>query len=206
MVDVTVTDPNGTSPISQPADQYTYVASPIIAAVSPSAGSVNGGQTVTITGTGLANASSVNFGYFPATIDSDTGSQLVVTSPSDNPGTVDITVFTAGGTSAISQPADQFTYLPTPQIASVSPPVESNFGGNQVAITGTGLAERHGGGLRRQPRPRLSAIPDNQGVDTIVAISPAATGEATGYVDVTVTTPAGMGQYRVSLITSSLRR
>ncbi len=189
MVDVTVTDPNGTSPISQPADQYTYVAAPIIAAVSPSAGSVNGGQTVTITGTGLANASSVNFGYFPATIDSQHRQPACRYQPQRQSSHCLYHVTTASRTSAISQPTYQFTYLPTPQITSVSPPSLSISSCNQVAITHTSLTARHSVYFFYKPLVLSSAIPDNQSAHTIVAISPAATSEATSYVDVTVTTP-----------------
>ena len=45
------------------------------------AGPLAGGTTVTITGTGLANATAVKFGTIAATIVSDTATQIVATSP-----------------------------------------------------------------------------------------------------------------------------
>ena len=60
-VDVTVTDPQGTSGTSA-ADVFTYVAAPTVASVAPTTGSSNGGTVVTITGTNLANATEVSFG------------------------------------------------------------------------------------------------------------------------------------------------
>jgi hypothetical protein len=117
-VDVTVTTPGGTSATS-PADQFTYQgatapAVPVVTGVNPSNGALAGGDTVTVTGTGLLNASGVTFG--PAgggsnlNVAGDT--QLTVTSPAATAsGPVDVTVTTPGGTSATS-PADQFTYQP----------------------------------------------------------------------------------------------
>jgi hypothetical protein len=70
---------------------------------------------VTITGANLANASRVNFGSAAAAITSDTDGQITVTSPAGSAGTVDVTVTTPGGTSAITQ-ADQFAYQPPPAV------------------------------------------------------------------------------------------
>ncbi len=63
------------------------------------------------TGTNLASATAVDFGKTAAKIVSDTATQIVVTSPAGT-GTVDVTVTTAGGTSATSA-ADKFTYTAT---------------------------------------------------------------------------------------------
>ena len=109
-VDITVVTPNGTSATTM-ADQFTYVAPPVVTGVSPSSGSVSGGTTVTITGTGFTTVTAVSFGMYGAytfTVVSDTC--IMVTSPTAfYTGTVDITVVNAAGTSATSS-ADQFTY------------------------------------------------------------------------------------------------
>ena len=112
-VDVTVTTPGGTSAITQPADQFTYLGPPEVTGISPAGGNAAGGDTVTITGTGFTGASAVSFGSAAATIQpGGSDAQLTVTSPAANvSGTVDVTVTTPGGTSAITQPADQFTYI-----------------------------------------------------------------------------------------------
>ena len=89
-----------------------------------------------ITGSGFVAPLAVNFGSVPATditITSDT--QLTVNSPPSSPGTVDITVTTAGGTSG----SDQFTYRAAPGVASVTPSRGSVAGGNTITITGTGF-------------------------------------------------------------------
>jgi hypothetical protein len=68
--------------------------------VSPRHGASSGGSTVTVTGTGLAEATAVNFGTVLARkVVDDTPTQITAVSPAGT-GTVDITVTTAAGTSA----------------------------------------------------------------------------------------------------------
>ncbi len=110
-VDITVTTPNGTSTTS-PTDQFTYIPLPLVPTVTkihPTHGTHRGGTTVRITGTNFTGATAVNFGTQPAqSFIVDSSTKITAVSP---PGTgiVDITVTTAGGTSAISL-ADKFTY------------------------------------------------------------------------------------------------
>ena len=88
---------------------YNYLAVPALTSLTPSSGPAAGGETVTITGTGLAYVRAVNFGSNPA-------SNLIVISPKEiqvtappGSGTVDVRVRTAGGTTTIV-PADRYTY------------------------------------------------------------------------------------------------
>ena len=87
------------------------MAAPVVTGVSPASGLMAGGETVTVTGSGFTNATKVSFGTVTTTnltVASDT--QLTVPSPAaTTSGTVDVTVTTPAGTSAISA-ADQFTY------------------------------------------------------------------------------------------------
>jgi hypothetical protein len=112
VVHVTVTTPGGTSAATG-ADQFTYSAPsqpPVVTGVTPNVGPTAGGTAVTISGTNLGGATSVHFGTVTASITSNTDTQIMVTSPTAAaPGVVDVTVTTAGGTSAVS-PADQFNY------------------------------------------------------------------------------------------------
>jgi uncharacterized repeat protein (TIGR01451 family) len=80
-----------------------------VTSISPQAGTIAGGTTVTITGTNLANATAVWFGTTAGQIISDTATQIVVVSPAHAAGTVDVVVSSAAGNSATSA-ADQFTY------------------------------------------------------------------------------------------------
>ena len=130
MVDVTVTTPDGKSPISS-ADRFSYA--PVVTGISPIAGALAGGTSVTITGAGFTGATAVDFGTVAATaftFVSDT--QITATSPAGT-GMVDVTVTTPEGTSAAS-PADQFSYGPV--VTGISPTAGPTAGGTSVTITG----------------------------------------------------------------------
>ncbi len=100
---------------------YEYQPPPTVSQVTPSVGPVAGGTEVTITGTDLAFASAVDFGNDTVTsFLSDTNGQIVMDSPAAAAGPVDVTVVTAGGTSATS-PADQFTYDDGPTLTAIKP-------------------------------------------------------------------------------------
>jgi hypothetical protein len=141
-VDVTVTTPGGTSATST-ADHFIYqVLAPTVTGLTPATGSTGGGNTITIIGTNLTGATGVSFGGTPAAsfhINSPTS--ITAITPVHSAGAFDVTVTTAGGTSAVST-ADRFTFqaiLPT--ITSVSPASGSTAGGASITITGTGLGD-----------------------------------------------------------------
>jgi hypothetical protein len=90
--------------------QFVYFGPPSITGISPTVGPTVGGTRVTVTGTGLIFATAVNFGAVAGTIVSNTDTQVVVTSPAQGAGVVEVTVTTAGGTSALT-PADRYTYV-----------------------------------------------------------------------------------------------
>jgi autotransporter-associated beta strand protein len=198
-VDVSVTTPAGTSdPV--PADQFTYGVFPAVTGISPTSGSTLGGTAVTITGAGLGAADQVEFNGMPAeafTINAD-GSLTAIT-PNMNAGEVDITVITPLGNSATSS-ADQFTFVPPPVIASplLSPPSGTVYGGTPVTIVGTNLAGATAVDFGSTPATILSNT-DNQGVDTLLVLSPEAANDSPTFVYVTVTTPYGTsGAYSAS--------
>ena len=90
-------------------------AAPVVTGLSLTSGGVDGGTTVTVTGTGFTGANKVQFGAIDATsmtFVSDT--QIIAKSPPAAAGTVDVTVTTPAGTSAPTL-ADKFTYQPSPQ-------------------------------------------------------------------------------------------
>ncbi len=193
-VHVLVTTPVGTSDPNN-FDQFTYSDFPSVASVGPPTGSTDGTTQVTITGIGLANATEVTFGGFGTayTFVSDTYVQIMVDAPATlDTGTVDVTVTTPLGTSAVNPPDDQFTYVAPPAITSLSPdsgPVDT---GTQVTITGTALAGATEVDFGSNPVAEIVSNTDNQGIDTLVVLCTAATGDAPGPVDVSVTTPYGV--------------
>ncbi len=96
---------------------------PVLTSVNTMVGPASGGTQVTIVGTNLAGATSVDFGKVAATINSDTATQIICTSPAEAAGTVNITVTTSAGTSALSA-ADEFTYVAAatgPQLVAIIP-------------------------------------------------------------------------------------
>lgn len=103
-----------TTSASSPAgtgNHFTYLPVPVISAVSPASGAQTGGTTVTINGSGFTGATEVSFGS-SMTTDFTVWSTTEITTfaPPGSTGTVDVTVSTPGGTSAVNQ-ADQFTYF-----------------------------------------------------------------------------------------------
>ena len=183
-VDVTVVTLGGTTATS-PADQFTYLAAPTIISISPTAGPEAGGTAVTIVGTGLADATEVDFGGVATagfTLNPD--GTITATSPDLSlVGAVDVTVVSPEGTSVLSS-VDQFTYQATPTVTSVSPSLGNTLGGDIVTIVGSNLD----GALAvdfGQNAGRM-IIFDSPG--EIQVVSPAG---VAGSVDVTVVGPGG---------------
>ena len=85
---------------------------PVVSGVSPIFGPMAGGTWVTVTGQHLGEATAVRFGTVAGTklaVLSDT--QVRILAPAHQPGPVDITVVTPGGTSPTTS-ADRYTYVP----------------------------------------------------------------------------------------------
>jgi hypothetical protein len=98
-------------PVTPPVTPPPVEGVPAVTSVTPSTGSVNGGDTVVIAGSGFTGATAVIFGLDAATsftVISDTEIDAATPLPSAGAGTVDVTVTTPAGTSADSA-ADQFT-------------------------------------------------------------------------------------------------
>ncbi len=188
-IHVTVTTPGGTSNINS-NDQFIYISRPIVKGISPKCELTAGGTTVIITGSYFTNAASVSFGSTAGTLVSvDSDIQITAISPIGS-GTVDVTVTTPGGTSAIS-PADQFTYPPPPLVTSISPTRGPVSGGTTVTITGKGLTCATGVSFGSTAGTLVSVDSDTQ----VTVISPAAgvsyCGAKCNTVHVTVMTPGG---------------
>ena len=93
----------------------TVSALPSVTEISPDSGSIAGGTSVIITGTGFTSVSAVMFGTTPAASYSvDTPTQISAVSPAHAVGTVNITVTTVTGTSSTS-PANEFTFTDSGQ-------------------------------------------------------------------------------------------
>jgi hypothetical protein len=186
-VDITVAVPGGSSATSA-ADQFTYTAAsaPTVTGVSPNTGTTAGGGTVTITGTNFTGATAVSFGAVAAasfTVNSATS--ITATAPPESAGTVDVTVTTAGGTSATSA-AYHFTVTAAsaPVVGGVTASSGDAAGGSVVTVTGSGFTGATAVSFGTTPATDFTVLSDN----ALTAVVPAG---AAGTVDVTVTTYAG---------------
>jgi hypothetical protein len=175
-VGVTVTTPGGTSnPVS-----FFYVGAPFKSSLGITSGPLAGGNTITLSGTGLSTATSVSFGGITATPTVNSDSSLSVTVPAGTAaGPVGVSVTTAGGTNN----GLTYTYVDVPTVTSLTPTSGPTSGGTAVTITGTNLDTTDSVTFDGTPAP-FSVI----NATTLSAVTPPGT---TGAVDVVVTNPAG---------------
>jgi IPT/TIG domain-containing protein len=207
-VDVTMQTSHGASATTS-FDRFAYVAAPTVSSVEPDSGSSAGGETVTIKGTNLTEATAVEFGGATATdLDEISATELTVTSPAHIEGTVDVTVTTPGGTSATSA-ADRFAYVQHPVVEGVSPGEGPAAGGTLVTITGhdlgaatkvefgsaeaTGLAVKSAGEIRATSPPHAAGA-----VDVVVTSSSGASAVVAADRFTYVAAPVNSGQPTIS--------
>lgn len=180
-VDSTVTTASCVSATS-PAHEFTSPR-PVVNELGSSSGPVTGGTPVGIDGSGFTGATAVDFGSTPASFKVLSDTEITTTSPRESAGTVDVTVTTPGGTSAISS-VDKFTYVPVPAVTAVSPGWGLTTGKTPVTITGVGL----GGAEAVDFGNRAAVTFKVKSSSKIVATAPP--GPA-GTVNVVVTTAGG---------------
>jgi hypothetical protein len=106
-VDIRVTTPLGTSAV-RTGDRYTYADVGAVTVVTPNRGTSQGGTKVVISGSGFTHVTSVQFGSSAAGYSINSDTSITALSPPGT-GSVNITVTTPQGTSAISS-ADVFFY------------------------------------------------------------------------------------------------
>ena len=181
--DVIVTTPGGTSPQTG-ADNYTYKKLPAITSVSPSAGALGGGNTVTITGTNLSPTKGVSFGAVAAVSYTQvSGTTVTAVVPAQAAGTVDVFVTSDVGTS-VAVAADHYIYAPVPVVSAVAPAQGPLSGGGTVTISGSGFTTattvQFGG------TAGTGVVVNNDSSITVTVPAGSA-----GAVDVTVTSPGG---------------
>jgi hypothetical protein len=168
------------------ANTIVKLGLPVLTGISPSSGPSSGGTTVTVSGARFTGVTGVSFGPNPVKFQPVSDTQIVAVSSEVGvpvlPATVDVTVTTPAGTSAVSA-ADQFTFLPLPVVTAVSPNVGTQAGGTAVTITGSGFTQVTGVSFGSTAAASFSFVSDT----TVTAVSPAGSGTQ----DITVTTAAG---------------
>ena len=183
-VDVTVTNPTGTS-VPTTADHYSYVlaGTPTVTKLETKSGPGSGGNTVTIRGTNFTNATAVHFGATAASnVTVLNNSTLTVSAPT-GVGVVDVTVTNSIGVSPTGA-ADLYTFVAAPTVTGITPASGPLAGGNTLTIGGSGFT-----GATAVHFGNTAALNFTVVNDTTLTVS--APSGAAGLVDVTVTTIGG---------------
>jgi hypothetical protein len=183
---VRVTTPGGRNLVTA-TGEYTFVPLPTVTGISPKAGPLTAGTKVTITGTHLTGASAVDFGTAAATtVTIVSATKATAVAPAGSAGTVNVTVTTLGGTSAVSA-ADEYTYDPVPTVTSLSPTFGTATGGTTITITGSGFTSTSTVDFGTTAAPIVTVASATE----ITAVTPVGTAGRT--VAVSVTSPGGTG-------------
>lgn len=158
-------------------------APPTVTGVSPSSGTIDGGTSVTITGTNFTGATAVTFGGTAATgVTVNSATSISAVTPAHALGSVSVVVTTPAGSNSANS---AFTYtLPPPTVTGVSPAGGTTEGGTSVTITGTDFTGATAVTFDGTAATSFSVVDAN----TITAVTPA---HVAGEVSVVVTTPTG---------------
>ncbi len=163
----------------------TAAAVPAISSVQPSSGT--SGTTVTITGTNFVSGATVKFGSVAASsVTVQSATSIIATAPSQDPGSVSVTVTNPDGQSATF---NSFTYvIPAPSISSVAPTSGPSNGGTSVQISGSNFQNGASVTIGGKAAQVISI-----GASSITLVTPVAvaTEQQTIPVDVVVKNPDG---------------
>ena len=125
---------------------YTYNPPPQITSVSPASGSVNGGNTITLSGSNfgaLQNGGSVSIGGLACSNYVWSDIQVTCTVPASTAGERTFTLTTGNG---FSSNGISYTYYDVPNITGISPSDGPISGGNTVTIQGTNFGANQNAG------------------------------------------------------------
>jgi hypothetical protein len=114
-------------------------AAPTVSSVSPNQGSISGGISVTISGSGFVAVPTVTFGGTPATgVAFSSSNSILATVPANTPGAVAVVVTNPDGQSGTL--ASGYTYSAPPTVTGATPNTGGVAGGTAITIAGTGFA------------------------------------------------------------------
>jgi hypothetical protein len=159
--------------------RFTYtIPVPVVAAVTPSSGTVAGGTLVSVTGSWFDGATKVTFGKVAAaTYRVLSNTQILAVTPPQT-GARGVVVTTPSGTSAKVH-AVRFAFKLIPVVTGISPTSGTTEGGTTITITGTGFTRVNQVAFNRVPATSFHVVSDTQ----ITAVTPAQ-GAGTRYVAV----------------------
>ncbi len=122
------------------AEGLTYFVPTTVTAIEPIRGPATGGYTATIRGAGFTTGTTVRFGDRPATVIdiAEDGESVRVRVPAHPPGQAAVVVTSLNGQVEAPIP---FTWYEQLLVTGLEPFVGDVAGGEEVLITGSGLAE-----------------------------------------------------------------
>ncbi len=170
-------------------------AAPVFSSISLSYGTTAGGTSVTITGTGFSNVTSVTFDGIAGTLGQITDTSITVTTPAHSTaGAVNVVITTPEGTATAS---NAFTYTTSPAIALVNPAFGYSTGIiNNVNIVGSGFSTSPVPTvvLKKSGYSDISAtnvVVSSSGAVTTISCTFDITSKTAGYWNLVVTNPDG---------------
>jgi hypothetical protein len=155
---------------------------PVVRAVSPPLGSVAGGTTVTVAGSGFVDGAALFFGSVPAAaMHVDGPTSITAISPAGAEGAADVRVVNPNGASGVL--SGGFAYVAPPGPSGLGSLVGTTLGGDVVTISGARLGRVTGVRFGGEP----AVIRFVQATNVVVETPP----HAAGSVDVVVSNPVG---------------
>lgn len=147
---------------------------PVVSGLFPTSGTSSGGTLVEISGADLAHASAVHFGNVASPQVSELSPQLLTAVAPPGASTVDVTVTTPSGTSALAT-VDKYSYStppsPTgsPTITSISAAFGPVTGGPIVTVSGTNLGGVSSVNFAGEPSLHVTDVSSTQVTATVPA-------------------------------------
>ena len=167
---------------------YGANPAPTITKISPLLGSPLGGTVITVTGTHFLSGATVAFGANNGTsVTFVSATQLKATTPAstgDAEGFVNVTVTNPDTQTATLTNGFHYLY-PAPTITKISPLLGSPNGGTVITVTGTHFLSGATVAFGANNATLVTFVSATQ----LKATTPASTGVAEGFVNVTVTNP-----------------
>jgi hypothetical protein len=167
-----------------PAETPT-ASTPVVTSVRAPSGPASGGRSVVVNGAALGGVTRVTFGGLRARITKPpSDGQVVISTPSHAPGTVDVVVTSPTGSSDITK-MSRYTYVEEqlPEVLRINPDTGPESGGEDVTIIGSGLD-----GAQLVSFGGITVKPNDSSDGELAVTTPA---HDAGVVQVTVTTDAG---------------
>jgi hypothetical protein len=163
---------------------FTYDDAPTLTSISPSVGTVNGGTTITLTGSGFIAGTTVSVGSNPcSSVVLNSPASLSCVTPAGTAGVVQVAVSNPGGTAA-----GFFTYDEAPTLDAVSPGAGPVLGGTTVTLSGSGFAQDTIVTIGGTACGSLNLASET----SATCVTPAAPGNTAGVAQVMVSNAGGM--------------